>query len=422
MTENIAKASKYNFWNTNTQDLGYERVEYLEKIKLFTGNNLVKVLVGQRRTGKSYLLRQILQQLIKSGVPPQNTFYINKEFVDFDFLSDYKELASFIEDYKSALQPTGKIYLFIDEIQQITGWERLVDSYSQDFVETYELFISGSNSQMLSGELATLLSGRYVSFLIYPFSYGEFCLYKNMEQSKSSYLDYLQTGGLPELFHLPEQETKRHYVSAMKDTVLLRDVIQRYNIKDARLLEDIFVYLVNNASNLVSISNLVSYFKSRNRKTNYETIANYIQYIENTFLVHRADRFNIKGKEIISGTAKYYINDLSFKNYLYTGFGYGIGYLLENAVYLQLRQSGYEVHTGVLRNAEIDFVARKADKLVYIQVAYLLDSELTFEREFGAFKSITDNYEKYVVTMDDMQFPGIEGIRHIQVWNLNTVL
>ena len=236
------------------------------------------MLVGQRRTGKSYLLRQILQQLIKSGIPSQNTFYINKEFVDFDFLSDYKELASLIVDYKAALQPTGKIYLFIDEIQQITGWERLVDSYSQDFVETYELFISGSNSQMLSGELATLLSGRYVSFLIYPFSYREFCLYKNLEQSKQSYLDYLQTGGLPELFHLPEQETKRHYISAIKDTVLLRDVIQRYNIKDARLLEDVFAYLVNNASNLLSINNLVNFFKSKNRKTNYETIANYIQY------------------------------------------------------------------------------------------------------------------------------------------------
>ena len=186
MTENIAKAAKYNFWNSNTPDLGYERVGYLEKIKLFTGNKLVKVLMGQRRTGKSYLLRQILQQLIKSGLPPQNTFYINKEFVDFDFLSDYKELASLIDDYKSALQPSGKIYLFIDEIQQITGWERLVDSYSQDFVDTYELFISGSNSQMLSGELATLLSGRYVSFIIYPFSFSEFCLYKNLEQSKFS--------------------------------------------------------------------------------------------------------------------------------------------------------------------------------------------------------------------------------------------
>ena len=422
MTENIEKASKYNFWNSETQDLGYKRVEYLEKIKHFTDNKLVKVLVGQRRTGKSYLLRQILEQLILSGIPPQNTFYINKEFVDFDFLSDYKELASLIDDYKEALQPNGKIYLFIGEIQQITGWERLVDSYSQDFVETYELFISGSNSQMLSGELATLLSGRYVSFLIYPFSYGEFCLYKSLEQSKQSYLNYLQTGGLPELFHLHEQETKRHYVSAIKDTVLLRDVIQRYNIKDARLLEDVFVYLVNNASNLLSINNLVNYFKSKNRKTNYETIANYIQYIENTFLVHRADRYNIKGKEIISGTGKYYINDLSFKNYLYSGFGYGIGYLLENAVYLQLSQSGYEVYVGVLRNAEIDFVARKDDKLVYIQVAYLLDNEKAFEREFGALKLVPDNFEKYVVTLDDIQFSGMDGIRHIQVWNLNTVL
>ncbi len=422
MTENIASIAKYNFWNSNTPDLGFERKEYLEKINLFSGNKLVKVLVGQRRTGKSYLLRQILRQFIQSGVPPQNTLYINKEFVEFDFLSDYKALASMVAAYKAELKPSGKVYLFIDEIQTIEGWERLVDSYSQDFVDSYELFISGSNSQMLSGELATLLSGRYVSFQVYPFSFLEFCQYKQVEQSKSSYLDYLQTGALPELFHLPEPETKRHYVSAIKDTVLLRDIIQRYNIKDARLLDDIFAYLVNNASNLVSVSNIVNYFKSKNRKVNYETIANYIQYIENTFLIHRVERFNIKGKEIVSGTCKFYINDLAFKNYLYSGYGYGIGFLLENAVYLQLRQAGYEVFVGTMRKGDIDFVAKKEDRVLYFQVAYLLADAKTIEREYGAFNSINDNYEKFVVSLDDVMFPSNSGIKHIQAWKLDGLL
>jgi predicted AAA+ superfamily ATPase len=422
MNENIAKISKYNFWSDDPLNLGFERSGYLDKVIRFTGNKLVKVLVGQRRSGKSYLLRQIMFQLIKSGVQPQNTFYINKEYVDFDFLSDYKELALLVEAYKNEIKPVGKIFLFLDEIQNIEGWERLVNSYSQDFVDTYELFISGSNSQMLAGELATLLSGRYVSFHIHPFSFSEFCLYKKIELSKTSYLEYLQTGALPELFHLPDQETKSHYVSAIKDTVLLRDVIQRYNIKDTRLLEDVFIYLVNNASNLVSVTSLVNYFKSKKRKTNYETISNYIQYISNTFLIHKVERYNIKGKEIISGNCKFYINDLAFKNYLYSGFGYGIGYLLENAVYLQLRQMDYEVSIGTMRNAEIDFVAKKGDRTIYIQVAYLLANEVTVKREYDAFKTINDNYEKYVVSFDDIQLPSIEGIKHLQVWRLNEVL
>lgn len=422
MKENITEIAKFNFWNENVFDLGFERNEYLIKVLRFSQNRLVKVLVGQRRTGKSYLLRQIANQLIQSGVPAQNTFYINKEFVEFDFLLDYKALALLVDAYKKELNPIGKVYLFIDEIQTIEGWERLVDSYSQDFTDSYELFISGSNSKMLSGELATLLSGRYVSFQIFPFSFPEFCQFKQVQQSKLSYLEYLQTGALPELFHLPEVETKRHYISAIKDTVLLRDIIQRYSIKDARLLEDIFVYLVNNASNLVSISSIVNYFKSKNRKTNYETVANYIQYIENTFLVHRAERYNIKGMEIVSGTCKYYINDLAFKNYLYSGFGYGLGYLLENAVFLQLRQAEYEVFVGTTRRGEIDFVAKKAERIIYFQVTYMLIDEPTIEREYGAFNSIKDNYEKYVVSLDDIELPSNAGIKHIQAWKLNEII
>lgn len=422
MTENIALISKYNFWNEKVPELGYFRAVYLDKIRLFTGNRLVKVIVGQRRTGKSYLLRQILHSLIESGVPPQNTFYINKEFLDFDFLTDYKSLALLIESYKTELKPQGKVYLFIDEIQTIPGWERLVDSYSQDFSASYELFVSGSNSELLSGELATLLSGRYVSIKVFPFSFPEFCGVQKLSESKINYLSYLQSGALPELFHLPDLETKRHYISAVKDTVLLRDIIQRYHIKDAKLLEDIFIYLVNNASNLISVMNVINYFKSKNRKTNYETIANYIQYIQNTYLIHRTERYNIKGKEIISGTCKFYINDLSFKNFLYAGFAYGIGYLLENAVYLQLIQSEYEVFTGAFRNGEIDFVARKAERVIYFQVTYTLVDEQTAKREYGAFSQINDNYEKYIVSVDDILLPPVNGIRHIQAWNLKELL
>jgi predicted AAA+ superfamily ATPase len=422
MKENIAKIANYNFWDGNRPETGFRRSSYQEKIMKFSGNKLIKVLVGQRRSGKSYILRQIIKNFIESGIPESNTLYINKEFIEFDFISDYKELGAFVEVYKAESKITGKLYLFLDEVQQIEGWERIVDSYAQNFAEPYELFITGSNSELLSGELASLLSGRYISLEVSPFSYTEYCLFLNTEQNRASFLGYLQSGALPELFHLEDFEAQRQYVAAVKDTVLLRDIIYRYSIKDARLLEDIFMFLVNNAANLVSVSNLVNFFGSKNRKVNYETIAHYIHYLETAFLVHRSERFNIKGKEILSGTCKFYINDLSFKNFLYSGYGYGLGYLLENAVYLQLRAGGFQLYTGMLRNGEIDFVARKSDRTLYFQVAVTIADQPVYEREFGAFRTIDDNYEKYVVTLDDIRFPSYKGIRHIRAWELDGVL
>ena len=232
----------------------------------------------------------------------------------------------------------------------------------------------------------------------------------------------MQSGGLPELIHLPNEETKQHYVSAVKDTVLLKDIIQRYKIKDAKLLEDLFAFLVNNASNLISISNIVKYFAGKNRKTNYETVANYIRYMEGTYLIHKTERYNIKGKEILSGNCKYYINDLAFKNYLYPGFEYGQGYKLENAIFLQLLFSGYTVYAGALRNKEIDFVARKGKRTIYLQSSYLLTDPKTIQREYSALEAIPDNYEKYVVSMDEIPFESKEGIGHIQAWQLDSIL
>lgn len=422
MEENFASLEKYNFWNGNVPELGFLRKAYTDKIFDYTGNKLIKVLIGQRRVGKSYILRQLAYRLISEGTNPENIFYINKEFTEFDAVQNYQDLEDLYKLYKSKLKPSGKIYLFIDEIQNIEGWERFVNSHSQDYVEASELFISGSNSKMLSGELATLLSGRYVSFEIFPFSFNEYTGITDKNASKQSYIEYMESGALPELFVLPNEETRRNYIRAIKDTVLLRDVIQRHQIKDPKLLEDIFIYIVNNSSNLLSITNIVNFFKSNNRKTSYDTVSNYLGFIENTFLIHRAERYDIKGKDTISGNCKYYINDLSFKNYLYPGFGYGIGYKLENLVYLELRRAGYEVYVGITRNKEIDFVAKKADRLIYIQSTYLLLGEDTIRREYNPLETIKDSYEKWVISLDDISLPSQQGIRHIRVWELGQEL
>lgn len=419
MEDKFAKLEKYNFWKGNVPMLGYIRTFYTQKIFDYTHTKLVKVLTGQRRVGKSYILRQIAYQLIQNGVCPQNILYINKEFTDFDFIENYRDLNKVLALYKEQLKPSGKIWLFIDEIQNVAEWERFVNSCSQDFVDHYEIFISGSNSKMLSGELATLLSGRYINFEIFPYSFQEYTEITKKTPSKQSYLDYIQEGALPELFVLPNYDTKRNYIAAVKDTVLLHDVIKRHGIKDPKLLEDIFVYIANNASNLLSVNNIVNYQKSLGRSTTYDTISNYLSYIEDSFLIHRAEKYDIRGKEIISGNCKYYVNDLSFRNYLYSGFGYGIGYQLENLVYLELRRTGYEIYVGAMRNKEVDFVAKKGNELVYIQVAYLLADDTIIQREYAPLENIRDNYKKMVVSLDDIQFPSKEGIEHVQVWNLS---
>lgn len=422
MDDKIQSLEKYNFWKGEVRQTGTNREFYTKNILHYTGNKLIKVLTGQRRAGKSYILRQMIQKLMEIGVPPQNILYINREFIEFDFLKNYHHLNDLFETYKNHKKPEGKIYLFIDEIQDINGWERFVNSMSQDYSEEYELFITGSNSRMLSGELATLLSGRYVHFEVLPFDYKEYLKINNVLPGKESFLKYMASGGLPELFHLPNDETKRNYVSSLADTIILRDIIQRYSVKESRLLQDVFVYLINNASNLVSITNILNYFKSRNRKTSYDTIANYIGYLEDAFLIHKAERYNIKGKDILSGTAKYYVNDLAFKNYLYPGFAYGLGYQLENLIYLTLRKYGYTVYVGNLGENEIDFVAQKDGNTLYVQSSYSLSDEKTAIREYKALKAIQDNYPKIVVSLDDIKLPDNEGIHHIQAWNFQEFL
>lgn len=423
MDERLNILSRYNIWGLNAIDFGFARLEYTNKIEDYVGNRLVKVLIGQRRTGKSYLMRQLLKYLVDNGVDPKNTLMINRELTAFEFLKTYKDLEDLVNLYRKELHPSGRIYIFIDEIQLIEDWEKAVNSYSQDYVSEYELFISGSNSKLLSGELATFLSGRYVEFMIYPLSYTEYLEVENLALGRESYGAYLNTGGLPELFSLPDKlEIRQNYMASVRDSVLLKDIIQRHQIRDPKLLDDIFSFLVNNASNLVSVSGIVNYFKGKNRKTSYDAVSAYIGYIEDSFLIHRCERYDVKGKDVLAGTAKYYMNDLAYKNFLYTGFAYGIGYKLENLVFLQLKRAGYVVYTGAAKNKEVDFVGMKDDRLLYIQVTYSLQDEQTAMREYASLETIRDNYEKVIVSLDDSVWPSNKGIRHMQAWNLHTLL
>lgn len=422
MKENIEILQKYLISENKLPELGLLRNKYTDKINKFLGNRLIKVLVGQRRSGKSYILRQIIHSLIKKGVPSKNCIYINMELSDFNFIETDNELISILRKYMQAKNIEGKIFLFIDEIQNIKNWQKVINSFSQDHTEDFEIFITGSNSDLLSGELATYLSGRYVIFKIFPIDYYEYIRHYSLENSKSTFIKYMLDGGLPELFNLSDNESKQNYVSAVRDTVILRDIINRYQVKNPDLLNKIFIYLVNNASNLISINNIVNYFKSKNRKTSYDTIAQYIEYMKNAFLIHQTDRFQIKGKEILSGVSKYYINDHSYKNYLYPGFSQGYGYLMENIIYLYLVSSGYNVYVGHSRNNEIDFVAGKSDRTIYIQSAYKLEEKSTIDREYSSLLKIPDNYEKYIISLDDIALPERDGIINIEAWNMNLIL
>jgi uncharacterized protein len=418
MLEIFNKLKKYNFWSDQAVNLGFRRESYLSTISHYTGNKLVKILVGQRRVGKSYLLRQIISGLLQNGVHPNNTFYLNKEIIHLDEVQNYIQLKELIEIYRKEMSPQGKVYLFIDEVQQIEGWEKTINSYSQDYTDDFEIFITGSNSAMLSGELATLLSGRYIEFRIFPFLFNEYLNYYSLDKNRDHLIKYLKTGGLPELFNLNNDETRSYYISSLKDTIILKDIIQKYHIKDAHLLDKLFRYIVNNTGNLFSVNNITGFFKSNNIRANYDTVANYTNYLKECFLIHEAERYDIRGKEIINGSKKYYLNDLSYRNYLFSGFDQSPGRMLENYIYLFFRQQGYTVYCGKIRNKEIDFILEKNNVTSYVQTTWQLNSDEVIQREFGNLESIPDHYEKLVISMDELQSGNRNGIKHLQAWEL----
>lgn len=415
----LDKIKKYNCWDGQLFDAGYRRNDYLDHITKLIDNKLVKVIIGQRRVGKSYLMRQIMNYLMEEcQVDPEHIFYLNKEYLVFDQIRTSKDLEDLFNAYLEQFAISGKVYVFLDEVQNIEHWERFVNSYSQDYTGQYELFITGSNSTLLSGELASLLSGRFIEFRIYSFSLFEYADFAKKEINKNTFLEYIKSGGMPELFSLQEEEMRRYYIESLKNTVILRDIVQRNKVRDPVLLEDLFKYITANTGNLVSIPSIIKYFKNIQRKTNFETLSSYIGFLADSLIIHEAERFNLKGKQILSGERKYYLGDLSFKNYLFGFEPADAGNYLENYIFMQLIRMGFEVFVGVMDKYEIDFVARKKNELIYIQVSYLLNEPKTVNREFGNLLKIRDNHKKIVVTLDDVKFDNYEGIIHMNPWEL----
>ncbi len=410
-----------NFWNNPFQFNGLKRESYLEKITSYIGNPLVKVIVGQRRVGKSYIFRMIINHLIiKLNINPKNILYINKDLYELDYINDSSVLISVIDEYKSKIKPIGKVYIFIDEIQEINGWENAVNSISQDYTAEYEVFITGSNSNLLSTELSTYLTGRYILFEVFPFGFDEYCDFYNIAKNKDSFLRYVQESGMPETLHFKENELKRNYLSSLKDSILLKDIVNRYKVRDTVILERLVNFLIDSVGSFFSTNKIVKFLTSNKIKTNNETISNYLAFIENTFFIHGVEKFDIKGKEILLNEKKYYLNDLGFKYYLTSGFDKNLSRYLENIIYLNLRRNGYSVSVGRIKDKEIDFVAEKNGTTQYIQVCYHLSDETVIEREFGNLQLIDDNYEKIVVSMDDISIGNIKGIKHIQIWDFLT--
>ena len=393
----------------------FTRSAYLNQIHPFMDKPVIKVIVGMRRVGKSTILEQLRNYLTKvQKIRSANIVYINKESLDFDDLKTYLDLHKYVQ--KELAHAKGKRYIFIDEIQEIEDWEKAISSFLAE--KLGDIIITGSNAQMLSSELATKLTGRYIEFPIWPLSFKEFLQFRGIKTPLKDYTEefklYLQFGGLPGIhsFKLDEEpEATASYLNSILNTILLKDIVRRYKIRDVTHLERITTFLLDNCGNIISAKSIADYFRSQRIKLSVDTVQSYLEYLCHARLAHRVKRFDIKGKRLLEFYDKFYLGDLGLRSAIpgiNTGDWHGI---LENVVYLELLRRGYQVSIGGIDGLEIDFIAQKAQKRLYIQVAYLLDSKKAIQREFGNLQKINDNFPKLVLSMDTLNH-GHEGIEH----------
>lgn len=409
----------YNFWKGEKIEVGFSRQAYVDRLSPFLGNSLVKIVLGQRRTGKSYVLRMLMRHLIEAqNVPPQNIFYVNMDIQALRFIRDSQMLMNVLGEYRKQLRPSGKVYVFLDEVQEIEGWENAVNSLSQDYKTPYEVFVTGSNAHLLSTELSTYLSGRYVTLEVYPFSYAEYLAYFSESRSASSFSAYLRRGGLPELYRLEGEEIRRNYLSSLRDSIILRDIVQRHQVRDAALLNRLIDFVTDSQGAMVSVNKMTGTLAAEGVKTNVETLGAYLGYLCESYFIHEVQRYDIKGRRLLAGERKYYLNDLAFKSQLMSGANPSAGRMLENIVYLHYRREGYRIHTGRVGQGEIDFVLQKGDEVKYAQVCYLLGNDRVAEREFGNLERTGDNYPKIVISMDEISLGNVRGISHVRAWEL----
>ena len=386
---------------------------YLSKIRPFYDQDLIKVIMGIRRCGKSVLLLQIIDELKEKGIEEKQIIYINFENEDYSFIKNDIDLHNYI---KEKITNKEKYYLFFDEIQNVKDWEKAINSFKTS--KNVSIFITGSNSDLLSGELATHLAGRYVSFKIYPLTFSEVCELKNIKEKEDieeAFDDYITWGGMPQRFMLTDEMQTKTYLSDVYDSIVVKDIITRFGIKDLDLFNRIVEYIVTTPSQNFSAESLSNYFANKDdREVSKVTLYNYLEYMTKAMLINKADRYDIRGKRILNGKYKYYLTDLGLGQVKNIGKRQQLGAYLENIVYNELISRGYDVKIGNLEKAEIDFIATRFKEKIYIQVAYILTDDTVIDREFGAYKGIEDNYPKYVLTMDKHDFSQ-EGIIHKNV-------
>lgn len=391
------------------------RPNYIQQIIPFIDKEQIKVITGIRRSGKSTVLHLIKKELINRGVKEQQIIHLN--FESFAY-SEYTTASKLYEFIKNQITKSTKHYLLLDEIQEVENWEKVVNSFLVDF--DVDIYVTGSNSHLLSSELATYLAGRYVEISVFTLSYREFLDFKKhyfpKEHSKHTFFNYLRMGGFP-VIHTVDYEVETAYkvVRDIYSSVILRDTIQRYKIRDIELLERVIRYAFDNIGNTFSGKNVADYFKSQQRKIDINTVYNYLNALEGAFVLYRVPRYDIKRKEILKTQEKFYASDVSL---IYATMGYKdriIAGILENIVFLELKRRGYSVFIGKLDDKEIDFVAEKANEKIYIQVAYKLENTQTINREFKPLIEIKDQYPKYVVTMDDFWKDSIDGVKHLYI-------
>lgn len=389
-----------------------KREKYMRRIRPFIGSDLIKVMTGIRRSGKSVMLELIKKELIENGIDEENIISLNFENMKNSHLLNAVVLHD--EILKQMEEKEGKVYLFFDEIQEVEQWEKCINSFRVEF--DCDIYITGSNAKLLSGELATYLGGRYVEFVIYPFSFEEFLqLYHTIEPEASTaqcFSKYLLTGGMPYLGNICfEEEASRQYLMDLFNSVQLKDIVKRNKVRDVDLLERIIAYVMANIGTTFSATSITKFLKNERRSVSSDTIINYLHYCIDAFLFYQVKRQDLHGKQILSTNEKYYIADHGVREAVYGNNLRDINLILENIVFMELQRRGYSVTVGKSGEKEVDFIADRKSDRIYIQVTYLLASDETLEREFGVYKKIEDNYPKYVVSLDEFDFSR-NGIKH----------
>lgn len=385
------------------------RNHYLQNIKPYIDSNIIKIIVGQRRVGKSYFLRQIIDT-IKAKNKRANIIYINKELYEFNTLKNYHQL----EKYVSKHVTKGKNYLFLDEVQEIENFEKALRSLAVK--KNLDIYCTGSNANLLSSDLANLLGGRYIEIPIHSLSFNEFLEFHNLNANKESLFLYIRYGGLPYLKHLDlEDEQAYGYIKTIFNSILLKDVVARFKIRNVSLLERLVEYLADSVGSLFSAKSISDFLKSQNLNISPNSILNYLNYLTNGFFIHKVKRQDIIGKKIFEINDKYYFEDLGIRHSIIGYKQTDINKIIENLVFLHLKFLGYKITTGQLEQNEIDFVAEKDNQKIYVQATYLLTSQKSIKREFGNLLKIKDNYPKYVISMDEYAKGDYQGIRHMSL-------